>query len=276
MAMDLFKNFAYGTIVIAPTPPNLGTTLTVGSGHSARFPAPPFSASVWPIGVPADPTNAEILRVTAISGDQWTITRTQEGSTARAILNTDQVAQALTAKAIADLKADCLAAAQAWVNGQGFATQAWVNGQGFALKSYVDSQDTAVENWVIANFAQTSWVQANYALASTPFLLPRLQNVAAAATCTPNVDAADMVTVNALNQGMTFINPAGTPHDGQMLIIRIRDDGTARPLAWQSQYYSMNSYLTLPTATVALRTIHAGFRWNAFYAVWALIALTQE
>jgi hypothetical protein len=151
MAMDVFRNFSYGTIVVPPTPPNLGTSLTVGNGHSARFPAPPFSASVWPIGVPADPTNAEIIRVTAIGGDVWTIVRAQEGTAARAILNTDQVAQALTAQSIADLKADALAAAQAWVNSQGF-----------AAKTYVDAQDTAVENWVNANFATINWVNQNF------------------------------------------------------------------------------------------------------------------
>jgi hypothetical protein len=106
MAMDVLKNFAYTGVLIAPEPPSFGTSLTVYNGESARFPAPPFSVSVWPIGLAATPANAEILRVTAIAGDVWTIQRQQEGTQARAIEANDQIAQAMTVDTINDLIAD--------------------------------------------------------------------------------------------------------------------------------------------------------------------------
>jgi|SRR5215831_10718532 len=267
MAMDLFKNFAYGTIVVPPTPPNLGTTLTVGSGHSSRFPAPPFSASVWPIGLPADPTNAEIIRVTGIAGDVWTIQRAQESSTARAILNTDQVAQALTTKAIADLKADCLAAAQSWVQAQNFATQAWANST-FATPAWVNGQGFAPQSWVSQFFVAVG---------------PRVWNGPAAGAYTPNVDTTDVHCINAANQDFWMYPPlapnTGVYPEGRVLIIRIRDNGAARTIYWQGGaggYGSQNSAIALPTTTVPYRTLHLAFRYNALYGWWALLALTQE
>src|SRR5206468_2357178 len=56
----------------------------------------------WPAGDQPLVTNAEIVRVTAISGDTLTITRTQEGTTARAILVGDQIAATITAKVLTD------------------------------------------------------------------------------------------------------------------------------------------------------------------------------
>ena len=48
MAFDAHKNLAISTVVTAPTPATSGTTLTVTAGEGARFPAPPFNATVWP------------------------------------------------------------------------------------------------------------------------------------------------------------------------------------------------------------------------------------
>jgi hypothetical protein len=281
MAMDLFKNFAYGMVLIPPVPPDLGTSFTVPAGQSARFPAPPFSVSVWPLGLPADPSNAEIVRVTSITNDIWQILRKQEGTQARSMLAQDQIAQALTVQALADLKADLQAwvtaqtyatqawvnaqvfATQAWVNSQGFATQAWVNSnpQGFALQTYVDNRDNAVMGWVSANF---------------PLFYPRIATLTSAANIYPNVDNTDIVTVNGLAETMGVQAPTGTAHEGQLLIIRIRDNGTAQVLGWASIYMSQNAYAALPGATVAYHTLHLAFRYNQLYGKWALLALTQE
>src|SRR5436309_5371952 len=99
---DSHKNFAYSTVATAPSPADTGTSLLVETGDGAKFPTPPFNASVWPAGDQPLVTNAEIVRVTAISGDTLTITRTQEGTTARAILVGDQIAATITAKVLTD------------------------------------------------------------------------------------------------------------------------------------------------------------------------------
>ncbi|MBI4092239.1 MAG: hypothetical protein HY427_03485 [Candidatus Levybacteria bacterium] len=99
---DAHKNFAYSTVLTAPSPANTGTSLVVQSGDGTKFPTVPFNATVWPTGVQPLTTNAEIVRVTAISTDTFTITRAQESSTARSIVVGDQIAATITAKTLTD------------------------------------------------------------------------------------------------------------------------------------------------------------------------------
>lgn len=79
--MDSFKNFAKSTLASGIT--SGATSLTVATGTGARFPAVPFNASIWDTSIPdpSDDANAEVVRVTAIATDTFTITRGQEGTT---------------------------------------------------------------------------------------------------------------------------------------------------------------------------------------------------
>lgn len=104
MAFDAHKNLAYSTIATAPSPASSDTSLVVQTGDGALFPAVPFNVTIWPIGINPKSTNAEIARVTAISTDTFTITRTQEGTSARAILVGDQIANTITNKVLTDIE----------------------------------------------------------------------------------------------------------------------------------------------------------------------------
>lgn len=106
MAFDQHKNFAYSTVATAPSPASSGTSLVVAAGHGTRFPAVPFNASVWPIGVVPTPANAEIVRVTAIATDTFTITRQGEpgGTAARSIIIGDQIAATITASTLRNIE----------------------------------------------------------------------------------------------------------------------------------------------------------------------------
>lgn len=104
MAFDAHKNFAYGTVLTAPAPATSGTVIVLGSGQGALFPAPPFNITIWPSGVDARSSNAEIARCTSKATDTLTIARAQEGSVARAIIIGDQVAATLTAKSLTDIE----------------------------------------------------------------------------------------------------------------------------------------------------------------------------
>lgn len=101
---DLHKNFAYSTVATAPSPASSGTSLVVATGDGTNFPTVPFNATVWPTGSQPTNANAEIVRVTAISTDTFTITRTQEGTSARSIQAGDQIAAAITAKTLQDVE----------------------------------------------------------------------------------------------------------------------------------------------------------------------------
>jgi hypothetical protein len=65
----------------------------------------PFNATVAPADAQATPANAEIIRVTARSGDTFsTIVRTQESSSTRSIVVGDRIWCGLTVKTMQDLE----------------------------------------------------------------------------------------------------------------------------------------------------------------------------
>lgn len=97
---DALKNFAYGTVLTAPSPATSGTSLVLNSGQGANFAV--GNAVCWPSGVQPTSANAEIVRVTAISTDTLTITRAQESTTAQSIAVGWQVQQGVTAGLLAE------------------------------------------------------------------------------------------------------------------------------------------------------------------------------
>lgn len=101
---DAYKNFAVSTVTTAPSPATSGTSLTIPSGESSRFPAVPFNAVVCPADELPVPTNSEVVRVTANSSGSLTITRAQESSTARSIVAGDLFFAGVTAKTLSDLE----------------------------------------------------------------------------------------------------------------------------------------------------------------------------
>ena len=107
MALDPVKNFAISRVATAPSPATSGTTLVVDEGDGALFPAPAtsgeFNVVVYPNGEQPDSSNAEIVRVTARTADTMTITREQEGTSARTIGKGDIVMLGITAKIIGDI-----------------------------------------------------------------------------------------------------------------------------------------------------------------------------
>lgn len=101
--MDALKNFAYSLVATPPSPATSGTSLVVTAGQGALFPTAPFDATIWPAGVQPLSTNAEIVRVTAVSTDTFTITRAQYGTTAQSITAGYQIAQTIDANLLSQL-----------------------------------------------------------------------------------------------------------------------------------------------------------------------------
>jgi len=104
MAYSVHANFALSAVVTPPSPATSGTSLTVTAGQGALFPTPPFPATVWPANSQATSANAEIVSVTNIATDTFTIVRMQEGTSAVAIAAGYQIAQTITAKVITDIQ----------------------------------------------------------------------------------------------------------------------------------------------------------------------------
>lgn len=103
---DNHSNFGISTVATAPSPATSGTSMTIATGDVAlKFPASAqYNLEVWPAGQSPTVANTEIVRVTAISTDTFTITRAQESTSARTIIVGDQVQLGDTKKIFTDIE----------------------------------------------------------------------------------------------------------------------------------------------------------------------------
>ena len=102
-----------------------------------------------------------------------------------------------------------------------------------------------------------------------------ITSIASSATPTPvGSGQRNQFNVTALAAAATFAAPSGTPADGNSLIIRIKDNGTARALTWNAIYRAVG--VVLPTTTVISKTMYVGCRYNAADSKWDVIAVTKE
>ncbi len=88
----------------------------------------------------------------------------------------------------------------------------------------------------------------------------RVQSVSDAATVTPTSDTIDLVDITAIAQAFTIANPTGTPTNGQKLLIRWKDNATARAITWGDGYVAGGA--ALPTTTTLSKIGYAGFIYN--------------
>ena len=100
-----------------------------------------------------------------------------------------------------------------------------------------------------------------------------VQSVASAATVTP-VYTNKFVKITAQAAALTLANPTGTWAEGQDLMIRIKDDGTARAITWDTNYRAIG--VTLPTTTVVNKTTYVGLIYNSTDGKWDAIGVTTE
>ena len=100
---------------------------------------------------------------------------------------------------------------------------------------------------------------------------PRSITTTSTATLTPDVSADDFFTVTAQAATITIANPTGTPVDGQKIIVRIKDNGSARTIQYGNQFRGSTD-LALPTTTTVTKTIYLGFVYNSADTKWDLIA----
>lgn len=106
-------------------------------------------------------------------------------------------------------------------------------------------------------------------------ITPRIGTEASSATSTPTADSVDQWNVTALAVADAFAAPTGTPTDGQTLIIRIKDNGTARALTWDA-IYRAGTDVALPSTTVVSKTLYLGFKYNAADSMWDLLCVTNN
>jgi hypothetical protein len=83
-------------------------------------------------------------------------------------------------------------------------------------------------------------------------------------------DSVDMFVITAQAGALLFNAPSGTPTQGQMLLIRIKDNGTARALTWNAIWRS-GTDVTLPSTTVLSKTLYMEFLYNTTDSKWDIV-----
>lgn len=100
-------------------------------------------------------------------------------------------------------------------------------------------------------------------------------SITSSATPTPTGNSREgFYYITALATNATFGAPSGTVANGNMLFIRVKDNGTARTLSWNSIYRGSTD-LALPSITTQSLTMYLQFIYNSTDAKWDLIGKTN-
>ena len=93
-------------------------------------------------------------------------------------------------------------------------------------------------------------------------------------TITPLANTSEQFNILGITGDITIAAPAGTPSDGQKLIIRIKDAGTSVNISWNVIYRTIGT--SLPTTTVPNKTAYIGFIYNTVDVDWDAVAISLE
>lgn len=108
---------------------------------------------------------------------------------------------------------------------------------------------------------------------------PRVNNNGATTSgnITPTGDDSDQYEILGLTGAITLLAPSGTPTAGQKLILRFKDNGTARGITWTTTsggYRAVN--VSLPTTTVISKVLYVGCIYNATDVFWDVVSVAQQ
>lgn len=128
----------------------------------------------------------------------------------------------------------------------------------------------AVEGVTVPTISSTSTI-------TNKRIEPRIVSAASYTTDTGtslDVSTTDIFVITAQAGALLFNAPGGTPVQGQSLVIRIKDNATARALTWNAVFRAMGT--ALPSTTVLSKTLYLGFFYNSTDTKWDLVASAQE
>jgi hypothetical protein len=108
-------------------------------------------------------------------------------------------------------------------------------------------------------------------------IIPRIVSITSGTPITPAGDSAEVYEVTALATAATINAPSGSPVDGQKLVLRIKDNGTARALTWTTTSGAYRAIgVSLPTTTVLSKVTYVGCIYNAQDSYWDVIAVATQ
>jgi hypothetical protein len=147
-----------------------------------------------------------------------------------------------------------------WLNGD----HDWHNGKFDAFNNNGETitiDDNGTPVLITISEAGISQAELDAALALKADFNTRTVSATTATILTPNVDSYDMAVLTAQASALTIANPTGTPVNGNVFVVRIKDNGTARALTFGDKYRAIGS--ALPTTTTISKTLYFAFAYNS-------------
>lgn len=103
---------------------------------------------------------------------------------------------------------------------------------------------------------------------------PRVSSTTSTTSITPDISAYDQYAVTAQAVTLTINAPTGTPVNGNKLIFRLLDNGSAQTISWNGTYTAIG--VTLPPTTTASKTTYVGCIYNAAATRWDVVAVVTQ
>lgn len=103
----------------------------------------------------------------------------------------------------------------------------------------------------------------------------QVQTMASGATLTPNADSYNVAECVGLATATTLANPSGTPVNGQVMMIRLKDNGTARAISYGTAYKNISGLDNL-TTTVANKWSVLGLVYDSSESKWQIVSISTE
>jgi hypothetical protein len=100
----------------------------------------------------------------------------------------------------------------------------------------------------------------------------RIGTITSSATPTIDITLYDQYNITLLATNITSLSTSGAATDGQKLMVRIKSDSSVRTIAWNTTNFQSSGAGILPTATVAGKTHHIGFIYDAVLGKWVCLA----
>ena len=104
---------------------------------------------------------------------------------------------------------------------------------------------------------------------------PRLSVAASAASLAPNIDTYNQYTITAQAAALVLANPAGTPTDGDIIIVTLKDNGTSQAITYGTAYANISGLDSL-IATVIGKWHVLGIRYSAAATQWQILSISTE
>ncbi len=149
--------------------------------------------------------------------------------------------------------------------------------KGTAAQVLTMNAGATAPEWATPSGGSDTLTETNTKTVTNKRIQPRVVSAVSYTTNTGtslDISTCDLFIITAQAGALLFNSPSGTPVHGEKLMIRIKDNGTARALTWNPIFREFEAIL--PSTTVASKTLYLEFIYNTTDTKWDLIRKRGE